>query len=168
MKLYKILLFLFLFNITYEIKISSIRMNFLQTKTSLYLQKLSKYIYNYETIEINIDNNNLNNSSTLYAYFNENLNKLSIQSKKSQNLNEEVLAAEGKYNRSRYSTGWDFFESKTYSNVNPIIQCYSIGIIEGLLSQNEIYDYLNNFKYAFEEEDIINLKNIKILFYLYK
>ena len=161
MKLNKILLlFIVLFIFSNEIKISSFKnLNFLQTKTSMLLQKITKYIFNYETIEININLSDLNDSSTLFSYFNENLNKISITSKKSQNDDkEELLSSEGTYNRSRYSTGWDFFESKTYSNVNPIIQCYSIGLIEGILSQNEIYDYLNNFKFAFDEEDIKNLK----------
>ena len=65
----KLLLFIFLFIFSNEIKISSFKnLNFLQTKTSLFLQKMAKYIYNYETIEININLNNLNDSLTLFAY----------------------------------------------------------------------------------------------------
>ena len=70
MKLNKILLlFIVLFIFSNEIKISSFKnLNFLQTKTSMLLQKITKYIFNYETIEININLNNLNDSLTLFAY----------------------------------------------------------------------------------------------------
>ncbi len=68
---------------------------------------MAKYIYNYEKIEININLNNLNDSSTLFTYFNKNLNKISIYSKKSLNYDkEEILSSDGTYNH--------------------IIQCYSI------------------------------------------
>ena len=56
---------------------------------------MTKYIYNYETIEININLNNLNDLSTLFAYFNESLNKISIYSKKSLIYNkEEILSSD--------------------------------------------------------------------------
>ena len=111
------------------------------------LKTFSKFIEDYNGISIEFNKEENLDSNTLYAYYDK-LNSKIIITKEEKLNNENNLIAKGKYEKTRYKTGWDLFESKTYNNANPIIQLYSIGIIEGILSQEEIKDYMNNFRYA--------------------
>ena len=111
------------------------------------LKTFSKFIEDYNGISIEFNKEENLDSNTLYAYYDK-LNSKIIITKEEKLNNENNLIAKGKYEKTRYKTGWDLFESKTYNNANPIIQLYSIGIIEGILSQEEIKNYMNNFRYA--------------------
>ena len=122
------------------------------------LKTFSKFIEDYNGISIEFNKEENLDSNTLYAYYDK-LNSKIIITKEEKLNNENNLIAKGKYEKTRYKTGWDLFESKTYNNANPIIQLYSIGIIEGILSQEEIKDYMNNFRYALGgNEKAIQLK----------
>ncbi len=122
------------------------------------LKTFSQFIEDYNGITIEFNKEENLDSNTLYAYYDK-LNSKIIITKEEKLNNENNLIAKGKYEKTRYKTGWDLFESKTYNNANPIIQLYSIGIIEGILSQEEIKDYMNNFRYALGgNEKAIQLK----------
>ncbi len=122
------------------------------------LKTFSHFIEDYNGITIEFNKEENLDSNTLYAYYDK-LNSKIIITKEEKLNNENNLIAKGKYEKTRYKTGWDLFESKTYNNANPIIQLYSIGIIEGILSQEEIKDYMNNFRYALGgNEKAIQLK----------
>lgn len=73
---------------------------------------------------------------------------------------KDLLAAQGEFQRTRYQTGWDKLNIKTYSEVNPLIQCWSAGFIEGLLSFKEISHYYHNIHIFFlnDEQSITKIK----------
>ena len=153
----KIFIFLSLFLIYKSLNLQKQKdFSFLQTQMKL--QTFSKFIEDYNEISVDFNKDENLDSDTLYAYYDKINSKIIIT--KDENIdNENNLISKGKYQKTRFKTGWDLFESKTYNNANPIIQLYSIGIIEGILSQEEIKNYMNNFRYAIGgNENAIQLK----------
>lgn len=63
-----------------------------------------------------------------------------------------ILIARAIYNKSRYQTGWDKLNLKTYPGVNPVIQCFMAGFLEGALTSEEIYYYYKNIHVFFHGE----------------
>ena len=142
----KIFVFISLFLIYNSLNLQKQKdFSFLQTQMKL--QTFSKFIEDYNEISIEFNKEENLDSDTLYAYYDKKNSKIII-TKDENKENENNLISKGKYQKTRFKTGWDLFESKTYNNANPIIQLYSIGIIEGILSQEEIKNYMNNFRYA--------------------
>ena len=128
-------------------------------QTSIKLRTLTSYLNEYSELEISL--NEISDYNTLYAYFNKTSKVISIHPQ--QNDEYGQMVAKGKYEKTRFKTGWDKFSSKTFNSSNPIIQCYAVGIIEGLLSYEEIYDYRHNFEYFFSNVDEERNKEIRLI-----
>jgi hypothetical protein len=101
-------------------------------------------------------------SESVYAYFNPETKEMELVENPIPTPNDGiVLVAEGKYERTRYQTGWDNLLIKTYKTANPLIQCFISGYIEGILSAQEIHFYYKNIHVFFhgEEGTIKDIKN---------
>ena len=129
----KIIVFISFFLICKSLNLQK-QKNFSFLQTQMKLQTFSKFIEDYNGISIDFNKDENLDSDTLYAYYDKENSKIII-TKNENKENENNLISKGKYQKTRFKTGWDLFESKTYNNANPIIQFYSIGIIEGILSQ---------------------------------
>ena len=129
--------------------------SFLQTslKLSNYLQMQREY----SSVKIVFDKDEFDSdktSNTLYAYYKD--KQIALFQDENSDTN---LIAFGNYTKSRFTNGWDVFRSETYSTASPIMQCYAVGIIEGILSQQEIYSYMSNFDCFLSNKDKKSLKN---------
>ena len=152
--------FLFL---SFSLSVLSLQTNFLSSmksksliQTSIKLRTLSTYLNEYSQLEISL--NEIANYTTLYAYYNKTSKKIAVHS--IPNKEHGLIVAQATYEKNRFKNGWDRFTSKTFNVSNPIIQCYSVGVLEGILSQEEIYDYRHNFEMFFDsEKDINDLKD---------
>ena len=131
-------------------------------QTNLKLRTLSNYLHEYSQLAVSL--NEIVNKTTLYAYYNRTSKQISIHStviNDQPNVTPQVLVAKATYEQQRFKTGWDTFTSETFNTTNPIIQCYAVGILEGLLSYREIHSYRHNFEYFFNSnEDITELKKL--------
>jgi hypothetical protein len=138
------------------------------------LRTINMYISEYSQLKIDdaqlaqIKTNSKQNSKTakspvdeINAYYNPQNFNLEFFSKLQENQRNDRLVASGRYDRSRFETGWDKFYLKTFAGANPIIQCYTAGLIEGILSSDEIYSYYHNIHVFFynEENYIQDIKN---------
>ena len=144
-----LLSFLFL---SFSLSVLSLQTNFLSSmksksliQTSIKLRTLSTYLNEYSQLEISL--NEIANYTTLYAYYNKTSKKIAVHS--IPNKEYGLIVAQATYEKNRFKNGWDRFTSKTFNVSNPIIQCYSVGVLEGILSQEEIYDYRHNFEMFF-------------------
>ncbi len=136
----------------------------LESKTKLSLKVNAILSYYKEFSKIKVENEDLNQfkeseSETeteaeassnkigkVYGYLNKATSEIEFSTQEKKNL---VLVAQGEYHRSRFLTGWDKLHIKTFSGANPIIQCWTAGFIEGLLSSKEIYYYYENIHVFF-------------------
>ncbi|MCQ2817463.1 MAG: hypothetical protein MJ252_09380, partial [archaeon] len=127
-------------------------------QTGLKLKLLKVYLTSYSQVQLTIPEIK-KEDNTIYAYYDKSINRLSFYVNEDLN-NKQLLIAKGTYEKTRFESGWDHWTGNTYNNANPVMQCYAIGIIEGLLSYEEIYDYRKNFEEFFHGEESINsLKN---------
>ena len=70
--------------------------------------------------------------------------------KESKNENLRIIAI-GLFQNLRFLNGWDDLHIKTNANINPIIQLYVAGYIEGVLTNNEINYHYNNMNFTFNQ-----------------
>lgn len=104
------------------------------------------------------------NISNIYTYIKENSEIYLTNTELSGNgLTNKKILSKGEFKNSRYSTGWDELRLKTYAGNNPLIQCWSAGFTEGLLTHKEITFYFNNV-YVFFHEDKSQAEEIKGLY----
>lgn len=90
--------------------------------------------------------------SSLYTYINDN-NTLYLAENEieSSSKAKSKLLSKSEYSKKRFSTGWDELKINTYGTSNPLIQCWSAGFSEGLLTFEEISYYYNNIQVFFHE-----------------
>jgi hypothetical protein len=126
---------------------------------SSYLIEYSEIVFSDEEIKA-IKLNTMTNSQTgkattneIFAYYNKNDHRLEFHEIEKKNVPDKVLVAKGVYDRTRYQTGWDKLGITTFSDVNPLIQCYTAGLLEGVLSYQEIYNYYHNIHVFFYGEE---------------
>jgi len=134
---------------------------------SSYLNEYSGIIISEEELKAIKQNTYMNsetekpNTNEIFGYYNKNDHRLEFHEREKQNLHDKVLVAKGVYDRTRYQTGWDKLKITTFPDANPIIQCYTAGLMEGILSFQEIYNYYHNIHVFFygEENYIEDIKN---------
>lgn len=87
--------------------------------------------------------------------------ELSLSENYKSDVTGQRLVAQGKYIKSRYKTGWDKLNIKTYKDSNPLVQCWVAGFIEGFLSAEEIGYYYSNIHVFFhnKEQYVKDIKN---------
>jgi hypothetical protein len=98
-------------------------------------------------------------ADTIYAYYIPEKHEMEFTEKEVYQ-HQGVKVAIGTYDRTRYQTGWDKLHIKTFSTANPLIQCWTSGFIEGVLSAEEIYFYYKNI-HVFFHKDPEYIKDIK-------
>lgn len=131
---------------------------------SYYNKVTKKYVFykdsikntNTNTIDKNnekpVDKNLLNKSSRIKDVEKDNSNFIDLE-----------LIAYSKFKNKRYITGWDEFTLKTENSVNPLIQCWIGGFLEGLSTSEEIGYYVNNLNVFFHNKPELS-KEIKDFF----
>jgi hypothetical protein len=133
-----------------------------------YFKELSFIQIKEEQIKKIKENSRINNetpqhpdtSDKMFAYYDRSKNELEITEE--ENLEQKAnLIATGVYDRSRFQTGWDKLNIKTFSGANPLIQCWIAGYMEGVLSSDEIWHYYSNIHVFFKHKKnlITELKN---------
>ena len=116
----------------------------------------------YINLKSNINlKNKISNKDEIFAYYNKKSGLLEFQNNQNYNQQNKSLVAKAVYERTRFQTGWDKLYIKTFPDVNPLIQCYTTGFLEGVLSYKEIYSYYKNIHIFFygEENYIGQIKN---------
>lgn len=147
-----------------------------KTKLQLKVNTFLTYFKELSYIQIKEDhlksikeNSRLNNETTehpnivdkMYAYYDRSTNQIEITEE--ENIEKKRnLIARGIYDRSRFQTGWDKLNIKTFSSANPLIQCHIAGYMEGVLSSDEIWHYHSNIHVFFKHKKhlITDLKNL--------
>jgi hypothetical protein len=155
----------------------------LETKTNTQLQlklnTLLSYFKEYSKLKLNTEHlqkiktkskmtsESKNRSlDKIYAYYNPKTSELEFtememkDEKGGNNHSSFHLTAKGQYQRTRYETGWDKLHIKTSSGVNPLLQCWAAGYIEGILSSEEIRSYHHNIQVFFMGQESL-MKDIK-------
>lgn len=90
-----------------------------------------------------IVNDDIVNNNELFGYYNYNENIIEVSDKYYQ---QNELIVKAKY---FLKEGWNNLYINTYkgkSNISTYAQCYSAGLLEGLISTEDIFNYFNNIK----------------------